>query len=127
MSTASNLTRRGPYATPGAQLPGLQGLRLADPQAQRAFEALREWVEVRLGSRGDAFEKAVTRREFEQLLADVFDKTKALGDFNGDAATLRGVPLDALPSTVTLGAFIPLKTGALYYGTQAGWKQVTLT
>lgn len=127
MSGASNLTRRGPNATPGAQLPGLQGMRLADPQAQKAFEALREWVEVRLGSRGDKYEKAVTRREFEQLLADVFSKVKVLDDFNGDAATLRGVPLDALPTTVTLGAFIPLKTGDLYYGTAAGWKQLTLT
>lgn len=126
MSGASNLTRRGPYATPGAELPGLQGLRLEDPQAQKAFEALREWVEVRLGSRGDKYEKAVTLREFEQRLADVFAKIKALGTFNGDGATLRAAPLDALPSAVVQGAFIQLKSGDLFYGTVAGWKQVTL-
>lgn len=127
MTLGSTLTRRGPNAAAGAQLPGLQGLRLTDPQAQKAFEALREWVEVRLGSRGDIYEKAVTRREFEQLLADVFDKVDRLKDFNGDAATLRGTALDALPKVVIVGAFVPLKNGDLYYGLITGWKKVTLT
>jgi hypothetical protein len=63
----STLSRRGPGAATPARLPGLQASRIADPATRSAVEALREWVEVRLGSRGDKFERAVTFRDLELL------------------------------------------------------------
>lgn len=120
---------RSPYTKPnGVRLPALQALRLQDPQAQKAIEALREHVEVRLGNRGDPYEKAVTLREFEQRLAETFAKIGALGSFNGTLETLRATPLAALPETVSLGAFVLLDNGDLYVGaTASAWKKVTLT
>lgn len=71
----SNLTQRGPYASRGAKLPALQAARAQDPAVQRALEQIREWLEVRLGARGDRFERAVTFRdlaiELEQLRTDL--------------------------------------------------------
>ena len=122
-----SLTQRGPNATTPAKLPGLQALRLQDPQAHKAVEALREWVEVRLGSRGDKYEKAVTLREFDKLLAPVRDKLAELKDFNGDINTLRTTKLNDLPAVITAGAFVLLATGDLYFGTDSAWKKVTLT
>lgn len=118
-----------PYAKPdGAKRPSLQALRLPDPQSQKAFEAIREWLEVSLGSRGDPYEKAVTLREFEKRLADVFTLVRKLGEFDGSIETLRASPLEALPKDVKVGAFILLDTGELYFGASAnGWKKVTLT
>lgn len=123
--SATRLTQRGPNANAPAKLPGLQALRVADPQTQKAIEALREWIEVRLGSRGDRFERAVTMREFEQLLDDVFKKVAALRDFDGDINTLRTAKLGALPAPRT-GAFC--QVGAdLYYCPGTTWLKVTLT
>lgn len=121
-----NLSQRGPNATTPAKLPGLQALRLADPQAHKAVEALREWVEVRLGSRGDIYEKAVTLREFDKLLAPVRAKLAELGGFSGDINTLRTSKLGSLPGIVTTGAFVLLDTGVLYFGTDTAWKKITL-
>ena len=77
------LARRNPTASASAKLPGLQALRLADPQAQKAFEALREWVEVRLGTRGDPWERAVTFRDL--FNAGIIDAT---GTATGTAGTV---------------------------------------
>lgn len=123
------MTARTPYAKPaGVKLTGLQALRLEDPQAQKAFEALREWAEVRLGSRGDPYEKAVTLREFEQKLVAVFALVRKLGEFDGSIETLRSTPKAALPKVVQVGAFVQLENGDLYFGASAsGWKKVTLT
>lgn len=119
---------RSPFASAPARLPALQALRLQDPQAQKAIEALREWVEVRLGARGDPNEKAVTLREFEIRLADVFRVTGLLKDFNGGIEGLKATPTATLPDDVRLGGFILLENGELYFGaSSAGWKRVTLT
>lgn len=64
----SNLTQRGPNANASAKLPSLQAARAQDPNVQKALEALREWVEVRLGARGDRFERAVTFRDLDSEL-----------------------------------------------------------
>lgn len=123
--SSNRLSARGPNANAPAKLPGLQAIRVKDPETQKALEALREWVEVRLGSRGDKFEKAVTLREFEQLLADVFAKVADLRDFTGDIGTLRSTELASLPP-LRAGAFA--QVGAdLFYCAGPAWKKVTLT
>jgi hypothetical protein len=127
MTTRNPRQERGTWGTAPPRLPQLQTARLADPQVQKAIEALREWVEVRLGSRGDAAERAVTQRELNRLLEDVIAKTTQLKAFTGDIITLRGAPQAALPETVYPGAFVPLENGELYFGSTLGWKKVTLT
>lgn len=74
----SRLTNRGPYANQPVKLPSLQAARAQDPNAQRALEALREWVEVRLGSRGDFWERAVTQRDMEQAIEVLRTRLAAL-------------------------------------------------
>jgi hypothetical protein len=64
----STLTRRGARANLPARLPGIQAERVDDPNVRQAIEALREWVEVRLGARGDKFERAVTFRDLAEPL-----------------------------------------------------------
>jgi hypothetical protein len=64
----TSLTRRGPYANLPARLPGIQTARITDANVRQAVESLREWVEVRLGARGDRFERAVTFRDFDNQL-----------------------------------------------------------
>lgn len=119
------LARRGANAKTPAQLPALQAVRLSDPQAQKDIEAIREWIEVRLGSRGDPYERAVTLRDLEQTLAPLNDLAASLGAFDGTIGTLTANQLAALP---------PLKQGAfeqvgddLYYCNGKAWKLVTLT
>ena len=73
-----NLTQRGPNANAAARLPALQAARAQDPNVQRALEAMREWLEVRLGARGDRFERAVTFRDLTAELADLIKRLEAL-------------------------------------------------
>lgn len=120
------LTNRGAYANQPARMPSLQGLRVADPQVQRALESLREWVEVRLGSRGDAYEKAVTLRQFEQQVKPLQDAITRLGTFDGGMESLRSTPVAALPTAVRDGAFVALDDGRLFFGMAGAWRQVTL-
>ena len=80
----STLSGRGPTASKAARLPALQGARAADPNAQRALEALREWVEVRLGARGDVWERAVT---FRDLTAELLEPLRRLEALENAAAT----------------------------------------
>lgn len=127
MSKTTRLTQRGPNATSPAKLPGLQAIRLDDPQVQKAFEALREWVEVRLGSRGDIYEKAVTLREFEQRLEDVFSKVAELAAFNGQIESLQATERAALPSIAAKGSFVLLDNGELHFGDGKTWRKFTLT
>jgi hypothetical protein len=122
----SRLSNRGANANQPAKLPGLQGLRVDDPQVQRAVEALREWVEVRLGSRGDKYEKAVTLREFEQETNPLKTKVEALGAFDGRIETLRSQEAETLPSAVVNGAFVALTDGRLFIGLNGRWRQITL-
>lgn len=127
MTVRNPRQQRGAWAETPPRLPQLQATRLADPQVQKAIESLREWVEVRLGSRGDESERAVTLRELNRLLEDVVAKTTQLKAFTGDIITLRGAPQAGLPPEVYPGAFVPLANGDLYFGSPLGWKKVTLT
>lgn len=84
----SNLTQRGPNANAPAKLPSLQAARAQDPNVQKALEALREWVEVRLGSRGDRFERAVTFRDLVSEL-DALKKELATAASEASSTTTR--------------------------------------
>ena len=121
------MATRSPYTNAPARMPALQAARAADPNVQRSLEALREWVEVRLGSRGDKYEKAVTLRELEVLLAPITTQLAGLGDFDGDISTLRATQLARLPATAPLGSFVTLTDGSLYFGDGSQWSEVTLT
>ena len=67
----ATLTRRGPNANTPARLPALQAFQSQDRALVQAIENLREWVEVRLGSRGDYFERAVTHRELDPIIETI--------------------------------------------------------
>lgn len=118
MSTPK-LVAKGAFAKAPAKLPALQALRGGDPEVRKAVEAIREWVEVRLGSRGDPFETAVTLRELTQELAPLqttLDKLKAAS------------------AVEVVAALPPLAQGEwaqvgddLYYCNGKAWKLVTLT
>jgi hypothetical protein len=126
--SANRLTARGANANQAAKLPGLQALRTTSPELRpivEAIESLREWVEVSLGSRGDAFEKRITLREFEQRVKPI--EAELAKVFDGRVEGLTAVALDALPTTATNGAFVQLKNGELHHGIGGVWKKVTLT
>lgn len=116
---------RSAYAKAPAKLPALQGMRVADPQTQKALEALREWVEVRLGARGDRFEKAVTLREFDQLVAPILKTLSEFGDFRGDLEDLRGTNSAALPVSTAIGFAVVGQE--LYFANGSEWLKVSLT
>ena len=115
---------RTPYSSP-AKLPSLQAARIKDPETQRAVEALREWVEVRLGARGDRYEKAVTLRELEQVLAPLNALADSIGSFDGEISSLRAIKRAQLPE-LRQGAFAQVGVD-LYYCNGDAWKKVTLT
>lgn len=122
--SAPRLSAQGANAKASAKLPALQAMRKGDdPHA--AVEALREWVEVRLGSRGDKYEKAVTLRELQQTLAPLQKALDAFGVFDGTLSTLRTNPLGVLPA-LRQGAFEQIGDD-LFYCNGKAWKQVTLT
>lgn len=127
MTVRNPRQQRGTWGGSPPRLPQLQAARVADPQVQKALEALREWVEVRLGSRGDESERAVTVRELNRLMEDVVAKTNELKAFTGDTITLRCAPQAALPADVYPGAFVLLTNGEVHVGTTLGWKKLTLT
>jgi hypothetical protein len=105
------LTQRGPAATPPAKLPALQTSRIADANIRQAIDALREWVEVRLGARGDFYERAVTQRELVPLLNLIEARLKALEDADVAAATTAAATAD--PATLAaFDAFVASSTGA---------------
>lgn len=123
MSTG-RLAGQGANAKTPARLPSLQALRIDDPQVQKAIEAIREWIEVRLGSRGDPYERAVTLRELEQTLAPLQKALDAFGVFDGTLSTLRTNTLGVLPA-LRQGAFEQIGDD-LFYCNGKAWKQVTL-
>jgi len=117
--SASRLAAQGANAKTPAKLPALQASRAADPDVRKSLENVREWIEVRLGSRGDPFEKAVTKRELDQALAPL---ETAIAQLEAQAMV---AVVDVLP---------PLKQGDsvqmgddLYYCNGKAWKLVTLT
>lgn len=74
---ATNLTARGARANTAARLPALPAAQqVTDPVARNLFELIREWLEVRLGARGDFYERAVTHRELREQL-DLVDTDDA--------------------------------------------------
>lgn len=86
---ATNLTRRGASANNPARLPALPAAQqVVDPAARNLFELIREWLEVRLGARGDFYERAVTHRELKaqidqlQAAGDSTDETRLLAQLN---------------------------------------------
>lgn len=83
----TNLTRRGANANNAARLPALPDSQaVTDPQVRNRLELIREWLEVRLGARGDYYERAVTFRDLEPALTEINRRLTAL-----EAA--RGVPV----------------------------------
>lgn len=123
---STTLPNRGANTRQGVRLPSLQGTRVDDPQVQRALESLREWVEVRLGSRGDPNERAVTGRELAQVLAPLNSLASKLGKFDGTVDTLQAKPQTKLPELTKPGAFAQVGID-LYYCDGKAWRQVTLT
>lgn len=112
----STLSRRGPNANTPAKLPALETSRIADRNTQQAIDALREWVEVRLGSRGDRFERAVTFRDVDPLTARVAALEAAEATpTSGAAVVSSGSPdVTALSNRVaTLEAYAPAKDAEL--------------
>lgn len=113
------------YRGQNAATPGLGASRADDPDVRRQLDAMREFIEVKLGTRGDPQQRAVTVRDLEQALTDLLKKLAELKDFTGDMRTLRTSAVDALPSTIRQGGFVEVK-GELYYGTTENkWKKVT--
>lgn len=101
---ATDLTRRGPTANNGAKLPSLQACRAEDPLVRNAIESLREWVEVRLGSRGDRYERAVLLREYEPKITEIekaIAKLQAATGATTDLADLAAL-VSSLRSTMNL-------------------------
>lgn len=81
----TNLTQRGARANQAARLPALPAPPASvDAETRRWMESVREWLEVRLGSRGDFFERAVTHRELQAAL----DQVTTI-DASGSASTDR--------------------------------------
>lgn len=68
---ATNLTQRGRTGNNPALLPALPASTATDPVRRQWEEMVREWLEVRLGARGDFFERAVTHRELRQQLDEL--------------------------------------------------------
>lgn len=111
----STLSRRGPNANAPAKLPALETSRIADRNTQQAIDALREWIEVRLGSRGDRFERAVTFRDLDPLTGRVTaleDTSVSMTATLGNTAS--SPDLTALQNRVTtLEAYAPAKDAEL--------------
>jgi hypothetical protein len=63
MTRERSLTTLGARANPPARLPAMPTVRVDDPQMQRFVNAVAEWIEVRSGSRGDGYERAITLRD----------------------------------------------------------------
>ena len=75
---ADNLTSRGARANTPARLPALPASTAVEPARRQWEEQVREWLEVRLGARGDRFERAVTFRDLDPVVADIGQRLLAL-------------------------------------------------
>jgi hypothetical protein len=120
----NRLSSLGSSVKSPAKLPSLQGARVSDPQVQKALESIREWLEVRLGSRGDPYERAVTQRDIDAALKPLEDAIDALGSFDGTIGSLRTDRSAQLPA-LRQGAFEQVGT-KLYYCDGERWREVTL-
>ena len=82
----SNLTNRGRNAVSsgGARLPALPASSaITDPAVRSQLELIREWLEVRLGARGDRFERAVTFRDLDPIVLGLDRRITALENESG--------------------------------------------
>ena len=68
--------KTSPYHSAPARLPHINIPSGADPQVRQALEAIKERLEVREGSRGNPYERAVTLRDLEALRAELTAGTK---------------------------------------------------
>lgn len=68
--------KTSPHHSAPARLPSINVPSGADPQVRQALEAIKERLEVREGSRGNPYERAVTLRDLEALRADLTAGTK---------------------------------------------------
>lgn len=84
--------------TAPARLPALAASRAADPDVRRSLETIREWLEVRSGSRGDPLERAVTERDLQQSLLSIVSRLEAL---EGTSASSDSEAIAALESAVS--------------------------
>lgn len=89
----TTLTQRGRNANNAARLPALASQTQVTDVALRNFlEGVREYLEVRLGSRGDYFERAVTFRDLDPLIAELdarLNALEALGSSTFDPSDLQ--------------------------------------
>ena len=99
---ATNLTARGARANTAARLPALPASTAVDPARRQWEEMVREWLEVRLGARGDFYERAVTHRELKDQLDRIQTATSAdeLDKLVSQVALLRG-QVNALLSQIS--------------------------
>lgn len=98
---ATNLTQRGANANRAALLPALpDSQNVVDPAVRSQLELIREVLEVRLGSRGDRWERAVTFRDLEPLLAEFDRRLKVLEAASGVATPDNDRRLRALAARV---------------------------
>lgn len=74
----TSLTQRGARASAPARLPALPASTASDPQRRAFEEAVREWLEVRMGGRGDFFERAVTFRDLVPQVEELTNRLESL-------------------------------------------------
>lgn len=74
----ADLTSRGPTGNNAALLPALPVSTATDPSLRQWQESVREWLEVRLGARGDFFERAVTFRDYQPQITSILRRLDAL-------------------------------------------------
>lgn len=104
----SRLTDRGPYANRPVKLASLQAARAQDPNVQKALEAIREWLEVRLGARGDLYERAVTFRDLaleleeleKRLKTEIAEASKGSSATNNTTQAISSADASALSSAI---------------------------
>ena len=121
----STLSRRGPGATSPAKLPGVQTSRVTDANTRQALDALREWVEVRLGSRGDKFERSATLRDLESVITrvtalEVASASVTVGVNTSDGAATEGATGTADSTAVANDLVRLTQTVTTKFGALAG-------
>jgi hypothetical protein len=84
-----NLVQVGAPSTQRAQLPGIPLVPTnTDPALARFLQAVKERLEVREGSRGNPWEKTVTKRDLREMGLEQFSQTiTSGGDVDGSAAS----------------------------------------
>lgn len=63
--------------TGAAKMPSIPKVNITDPALSQWARAVTEWVEVRTGSRGNEAERAVTKRELDEITGRITNLTSA--------------------------------------------------